>query len=184
MIDCPQIVSVDPGKSLLINNEAMPELKRIKIDTSNNNAINFRLLACYYENPRCGIHLNPNAKNKLCQNKEEYAHIYYMGLQLNVKHYLVVFVKNYYDTDITIKALNNSINQLDIDIDINIEKTFFNIVIYGNWAMDIVHLQKEYETKLKAFRGNNYKTGEKNCSIHHLKGDNLILVESEPLLLI
>jgi len=182
MIDCPQIVSIYPGEALLINNEAIPELKRIEIDTSNNNAIDFRLLACYYEKPRCGTYLNPSAQNKLCQNKEKYAHVYYMGLQSNTKHYLVVFVKNYYDTNSTIEALNNSINQLDIDI--NTEKTFFNIVIYGNWAMDTVHLQREYEIGLKDFRSNNYKTGEKNCSIHHLKGDNLTLVESEPLLLI
>ncbi|MCL1967362.1 MAG: hypothetical protein FWF67_05725 [Fibromonadales bacterium] len=128
----------------------MPGLKKIAVDTNNNNAIDFRVLACVIEkNNLCVKYSNPNANNILC-NEEKLAHIYYreQSSNVSVKHYLLVFISASANRTDVIKSLDNSIKLLGINT--NVEKTFFNMVFYDCFGM--VHiLIKEYEEKLKYF---------------------------------
>jgi hypothetical protein len=180
MIDCPQIVSLKPGEKLPINNSSMP-IKEIIVDADSNNTINFRVLACDDENPRCGkdlIHKNLNATNKLCVNKPtpvyrvgqypdpyegKCAHIYYREqlLNLNVIHYLVAFINIEPSTTPVITYFENSIKALNINI--GFEKIFFNIVFKGILIDGDVNLQKKYEKSLKEHFAD---AKDLNCRFH------------------
>jgi hypothetical protein len=150
---CPKIICINQGSELLLVHESMPGFKKIAVDANNNNAIEFRVLACVIEkNNLCGKYLNSSASNTLCQNEERLAHIYYreQSSNVNVKHYLLVFIKASANRNDVMKSLDNSIKLLGINT--SVEKTFFNIVFYD--CFGIVHiLMKEYEEKLKYFNG-------------------------------
>jgi hypothetical protein len=87
MIDCPKIVSKEPGNALSLDNrDTMPGLKKIIVDKSNSKAVDFRLLACENVslkfiksemckklNNKCEIeseHRKLNSTHKLCKKKE------------------------------------------------------------------------------------------------------------------